>query len=54
MVRGEPKNETELKAEHHRKDHEKYLKAKTERLDRHSGECALRNPEVPWTLALAV
>eukprot|EP00873_Tetraselmis_striata_P011034 jgi/Tetstr1/431298/TSEL_020992.t1 len=37
MVRGESKTEVELKNEHHRKDHEKYLKSKNERLERHSG-----------------
>eukprot|EP00193_Tetraselmis_chui_P022824 CAMPEP_0177775054 /NCGR_PEP_ID=MMETSP0491_2-20121128/13873_1 /TAXON_ID=63592 /ORGANISM="Tetraselmis chuii, Strain PLY429" /LENGTH=57 /DNA_ID=CAMNT_0019293549 /DNA_START=320 /DNA_END=493 /DNA_ORIENTATION=+ len=36
MVRGEPKTEVELKSEHHRKDHEKHVKAKNERLERHS------------------
>lgn len=42
MVRGESKTEVELKNEHHRKDHEKYLKSKNERLERHSGRCASR------------
>jgi len=40
MVRGEPKTEVELKSEHHRKDHEKHVKAKNERLERHSGTLA--------------
>eukprot|EP00193_Tetraselmis_chui_P016867 CAMPEP_0177795386 /NCGR_PEP_ID=MMETSP0491_2-20121128/26204_1 /TAXON_ID=63592 /ORGANISM="Tetraselmis chuii, Strain PLY429" /LENGTH=98 /DNA_ID=CAMNT_0019318211 /DNA_START=145 /DNA_END=439 /DNA_ORIENTATION=+ len=45
MVRGEPKTEVELKSEHHRKDHEKHVKAKNERLERHSASGKDRGPK---------
>jgi len=47
-------SEAEIKTVKHRQEYEKHLKAKEERLDRHSGECRARSRAYPTFSAVVI